>query len=107
MTPSKSTAPPVAPRRRPSKDKGERASAKRCTACGHPFGEAEMKWTPCDEKCRHGGPIKVGRYVSDSLEGGQKSAGELAKLRPGEVMAAGRGKGKGARCALCERLGIE
>lgn len=35
----------------------------RCVRCHHPFvvGETPGHWSPCDEQCTHGGPIRV-RY---------------------------------------------
>lgn len=35
----------------------------RCVRCGHPFivGKTPGRWSPCDEECKHVGPIRV-RY---------------------------------------------
>lgn len=32
----------------------------RCERCGHPFvcGETPAEWSPCDERCTHGGPVR-------------------------------------------------
>lgn len=32
----------------------------RCVRCGHPFvvGETSGEWSPCDEECTHGGPVR-------------------------------------------------
>src|SRR4051794_24994282 len=34
----------------------------RCVRCGHPYRRGEHgrgEWSPCDNQCRHGGPIRV------------------------------------------------
>lgn len=42
---------------------GVRASAgHRCVRCGHPFESGKYgkgEWSPCDEKCTHGGPVRI------------------------------------------------
>ena len=33
----------------------------RCVRCGHPYRTGEHgkgEWTPCDKRCRHGGPVR-------------------------------------------------
>lgn len=37
----------------------------RCQRCKHPFvvGKTPGEWSPCDEQCRHGGPIRAGDVV--------------------------------------------
>lgn len=35
----------------------------RCIRCGHPFDSGKHgrgEWSPCDEKCTHGGPLAIG-----------------------------------------------
>lgn len=37
-------------------------SGHRCERCGHPYRVGEMgdgEWTPCDERCHHGGPMRA------------------------------------------------
>jgi hypothetical protein len=38
------------------------SAGHRCIRCGHPFKSGEHgkgEWSPCDEKCTHGGPIRI------------------------------------------------
>jgi hypothetical protein len=38
-------------------------AGNRCVRCGHPYRTGEHgrgDWTPCDEECRHGGPLRAG-----------------------------------------------
>jgi hypothetical protein len=38
------------------------AAGHRCIRCGHPYKKGEHgkgEWTPCDEGCKHGGPVAV------------------------------------------------
>lgn len=40
----------------------------RCIRCGHPYRKGEHgkgEWTPCDDRCRHGGPL--GHFVGASI----------------------------------------
>ena len=30
----------------------------RCERCWHPYPRGAGEWSPCDEKCRHGGPVR-------------------------------------------------
>jgi hypothetical protein len=37
------------------------AAGHRCIRCGHPFESGKHgkgEWSPCDEKCTHGGPVR-------------------------------------------------
>lgn len=39
----------------------------RCIRCGHPYRKGEHgkgQWTPCDDRCTHGGPV---RFIMDQL----------------------------------------
>lgn len=41
------------------------AVGHRCIRCGHPYrkgAHGKGEWTPCDEKCTHGGPTRDDRY---------------------------------------------
>jgi hypothetical protein len=38
------------------------AACHRCIRCGHPYrkgAHGKGQWTPCDERCTHGGPVQV------------------------------------------------
>lgn len=38
------------------------AAGHRCIRCGHPYVKGQNgngEWSPCDEKCTHGGPIET------------------------------------------------
>jgi hypothetical protein len=41
----------------------------RCVRCHHPFvvGETPGRWSPCDERCAHYGPIRTRRLSSPQL----------------------------------------
>lgn len=45
----------------------------RCVRCLHPFvcGETPGAWSPCDERCRHGAPVRCGAYGELHLNVGQ------------------------------------
>lgn len=55
----------------------------RCVRCGHPYrtgehpmekvedgehGPVYVSWTPCDERCRHGGPVRYWTHKSGPVE---------------------------------------
>ena len=43
------------------KDVVREQAGHRCVRCGHPYRKGEHgrgEWTPCDEHCRHGGPVR-------------------------------------------------
>lgn len=61
----------------------------RCIRCGHPFENGKHgkgEWSPCDEKCTHNGPIRVGVFNSafepvwDVIEKASKSAGLIVRM---------------------------
>lgn len=44
------------------------AAGHRCVRCGHPYRSGEHgrgEWTPCDEQCEHGGPLRARRESPD------------------------------------------
>lgn len=49
------------------KDLIRHADGHRCLRCKHPFvvGESPGEWSPCDELCTHGEPIRVKNEVVD------------------------------------------
>lgn len=58
------------------------AAGHRCIRCSHPYKKGENgkgEWSPCDERCTHGGPMAV--LFRDELaryeQGFPKTAGEL------------------------------
>lgn len=59
----------------------------RCIRCGHPFESGKHgrgEWSPCDEKCAHGGPLRITsrddcRDAPEVLEVSRRNAGEIAK----------------------------
>lgn len=48
------------------------AAGHRCIRCGHPFRSGEHgkgEWSPCDERCVHGGPVRIAERVNgDRIE---------------------------------------
>jgi hypothetical protein len=40
------------------KDMIRQQAGNRCERCGHPYEKGMGKWSPCDERCRHGGPVR-------------------------------------------------
>jgi hypothetical protein len=45
----------------PIKDIVREQAGHRCVRCGHPYRKGEHgngEWSPCDEKCRHPGPVR-------------------------------------------------
>ncbi len=45
----------------PIKDLIRDRDGHRCLRCGHPYRKGENgngEWSPCDERCRHGGPVR-------------------------------------------------
>jgi len=34
-------------------------AGQRCVRCGHPYEAGAGEWSPCDERCRHCGPVRV------------------------------------------------
>lgn len=52
----------------PVKDIIRELAGHRCQRCGHPYRKGEHgtgEWSPCDERCRHGGP---GRWRRDQAD---------------------------------------
>ena len=52
------------------------AAGHRCVRCHHPYPPGIAKtcprgeWTPCDEHCRHDGPLRIdGREIPDDIAG--------------------------------------
>lgn len=44
------------------KERVREAAGNRCVRCGHPYRKGEHgngEWSPCDERCRHGGPLRM------------------------------------------------
>ncbi len=72
---------------------GDRVRAEaghRCIRCGHPYKTGEHgkgEWTPCDERCTHGGPLaflgagEVSEIVNDDMPA--KNAVAIARGRFG------------------------
>lgn len=47
------------------------AAGHRCIRCGHPFKSGEHgkgEWSPCDDKCKHGGPVRTSVTDSGKVE---------------------------------------
>lgn len=40
------------------KDLIREEATNRCERCWHPYSKGEGKWSPCDERCTHGGDIR-------------------------------------------------
>ena len=40
------------------KDLMREQAGNRCVRCGHPYVKGMGEWSPCDEGCRHAGPIR-------------------------------------------------
>lgn len=63
-----------------------RQAGNRCIRCGHPYATGGGEWSPCDEDCTHGAPIRV-----EPIGGGwavyetDEDAGPLLALRPTTV----------------------
>lgn len=63
------------------------AAGNRCVRCGHSFvvGETPGLWSPCDERCTHGGPVRA-RALSagpDEWERDDLDGDDLAAYRTG------------------------
>lgn len=41
------------------KDFVRQEAGHRCVRCGHPYVARSGEWSPCDEACRHGGPVRI------------------------------------------------
>ncbi len=69
----------------------------RCVRCGHPYRRGEHgngHWSPCDDRCVHGGPYRYewnGIWEDISAGPGEKPAGEIQRsIYPRVVEAAWR-----------------
>jgi hypothetical protein len=42
----------------------------RCVRCSHPFecGVSKAAWSPCDERCTHGGPFRCATCSTDRAQ---------------------------------------
>lgn len=66
-------------------DRVRAAAGHRCIRCGHPYKTGEHgkgEWTPCDEQCRHGGPLGF-RY-----DGGDANGNEVISVKVNAVTRA-------------------
>jgi len=50
----------------------------RCVRCRHPYVKGAGEWSPCDEHCVHGLPVRF-RYKGDWHEAGELADGDIAK----------------------------
>lgn len=70
------------------------AAAHRCIRCGHPYRSGEHgngEWSPCDEFCRHRGPMRVWGTHQDGSEGwGFTDEGPTEAACSSFVVACGR-----------------
>lgn len=41
------------------KDLVRQEAGHRCVRCGHPYEAGKGEWSPCDEACCHGGPVRI------------------------------------------------
>jgi hypothetical protein len=67
----------------PVKDLVRIEAGDRCVRCGHPYRKGEHgngEWTPCDEGCSHGGPV---RWWSPKLEVWLRHDEKKPMLNPG------------------------
>ena len=52
------------------KDLIREQAGHRCQRCGHPYRVGEHgngEWSPCDEKCTHGGPFRMVEHGSETV----------------------------------------
>lgn len=59
----------------------------RCVRCGHPYTKGEHgrgEWSPCDERCTHGGPYRLGqhRHMEDVGPGPEQDLDGLHTVFP-------------------------
>lgn len=40
------------------KDLVRERAGHRCVRCGHPYSKGAGEWSPCDDGCSHGGPVR-------------------------------------------------
>lgn len=67
------------------KDIVREEAGNRCIRCGHPYEKGMGEWSPCDDRCTHGGPLRVygsdnGReaaWIECSAEGVQGTAAQI------------------------------
>jgi hypothetical protein len=59
----------------------------RCVRCGHPYlvGQTAPEWSLCDERCTHGGPLRV---AAETAYGATGSYGLFDELEPARALAA-------------------
>jgi hypothetical protein len=51
------------------KDYVREQAGNRCERCGHPYEKGMGEWSPCDEHCTHGGPVRdLDGYDQDVIE---------------------------------------
>lgn len=43
-------------------------AGNRCVRCLHPYVSRAGEWSPCDERCTHGGPVRVDSWAGHSFE---------------------------------------
>lgn len=54
----------------------------RCVRCGHPYAPGSGEWSRCDERCTHGGPVRLLTPEGDVLrEGPFDQTTDLAPIR--------------------------
>jgi hypothetical protein len=54
-------------------------AGNRCVRCGHPYERGAGEWSPCDEHCTHGGPVRVSYVARDPQVFEVLSAGFTAR----------------------------
>jgi hypothetical protein len=90
----------------------------RCVRCGHPY-QGGAEWSPCDEQCRHGGPIRArplqGRWIvyEDDDAGPLLAMGSVEKQARWRILTVHHLDGVKANCrwwnlvALCQRCHLQ
>lgn len=88
------------------------AADHRCLRCGHPYrtgAHGKGEWTPCDEHCRHGGPVRWSNGSSwQEYEGADETIAQFVEAR-WRILTVHHLDGDKANCmwwnlvALCQR----
>ncbi len=59
----------------------------RCERCWHPYEKGMGEWSPCDEKCKHGGPMRWTDNLGNKYVGNHFTYEEGLSYGPGPVEA--------------------
>jgi hypothetical protein len=79
------------------KDAVREAAGNRCVRCGHPYAKGDGEWSPCDERCAHGGPVRF-RLIG-TQEWGHLAADEFSGDAGGSWIRIGLAVGAHPRAA--------